>query len=255
MSDSPGKHTPRTNRRQFLSTTTKAVAASTLGVPTFISRRALAAPGRPGANDRIRVGAIGVGGRAKLLLEQLPEGGEIVALSDCNVPRAEAFKTIGRRQLARVSGLSQDAGPQGHRRGDRGHRRISAGACPASTPARPAKTSMPRSRSRSTSAKAARWSTPCGSYDRVFAGRHAAALDGDEPRGLRAGAQRRAGQGAGSPGHQLLWGRGFARCRTRPDSPCPRGSIGTCGSTRRPSGRSIRTGWAGCGGGISPAAR
>jgi len=38
------------------------------------------------------VGAIGVGGRASLLLQQLPESAEIVALCDCNLPRAEAFK-------------------------------------------------------------------------------------------------------------------------------------------------------------------
>ena len=63
-----------------------------LGAPLFVSRRALAAPGKPGANDRITVGAIGVGGRATLLLEQLPESAQIVALSDCNLPRAEAFK-------------------------------------------------------------------------------------------------------------------------------------------------------------------
>ena len=33
-----------------------------------------------------------MGGRASLLLQQLPEDGQIVALADCNVPRAEAFK-------------------------------------------------------------------------------------------------------------------------------------------------------------------
>lgn len=57
-----------------------------------IPRHVLAAPGKPGANDRITVGAIGVGGRASLLLEQLPESAQIAALSDCNLPRAEAFK-------------------------------------------------------------------------------------------------------------------------------------------------------------------
>ena len=80
----------RPTRRQFLATT--AATASALAVPTIIPRTALAAPGRPGANDRVTVGAIGVGGRAALLLQQLPEGGQIVALADCNLPRAEAFK-------------------------------------------------------------------------------------------------------------------------------------------------------------------
>jgi predicted dehydrogenase len=82
----------RPNRRQFLGSSAGAVAASSLGLPMFIARKVLAAPGTPGANDRIRVGAIGVGGRATLLLQQLPEAAEIVALSDCNLPRAEAFK-------------------------------------------------------------------------------------------------------------------------------------------------------------------
>jgi predicted dehydrogenase len=76
----------RANRRGFLK------SAAALSVPTFIPRHVLAGDGKPGANDRIAVGAIGVGNRAKLLLEQLPEDATIVALSDCNVPRAEAFK-------------------------------------------------------------------------------------------------------------------------------------------------------------------
>jgi len=42
-----------------------------------------------GANDAIRVGFIGVGGRGALLLDQLPETGRIVAAADCNLPRAE----------------------------------------------------------------------------------------------------------------------------------------------------------------------
>ncbi len=44
------------------------------------------------ASERIRVGAIGVGGRGSLLLMQLPESAELVAISDCNLPRAEEFK-------------------------------------------------------------------------------------------------------------------------------------------------------------------
>lgn len=42
-------------------------------------------------SDRIRVGAIGVGGRGRLLLDQLPDDAELVALADCNLPRAEAY--------------------------------------------------------------------------------------------------------------------------------------------------------------------
>ncbi len=74
-------------RRDFLK-----VAAATVATPYLISASALGQDGRPPASGRITIGAIGVGGRAKLLLDQLPEAGQIVALCDCNLPRAEAFK-------------------------------------------------------------------------------------------------------------------------------------------------------------------
>ena len=82
-------HTPNRaiGRRSFLT-----VAATTLGASAVnvSRRRCVAGEGSP--NDRIRIGAIGVGLRASLLLDQLPEGTQIVALSDCNLPRAEQFK-------------------------------------------------------------------------------------------------------------------------------------------------------------------
>lgn len=78
----------RLSRRQLL----KLGAAGAVATPYLIPSGVLAAEGRPGANERISVGAIGVGNRASLLLDQLPEDGEIVALCDCNLPRAEAFK-------------------------------------------------------------------------------------------------------------------------------------------------------------------
>lgn len=77
-------NTPGLHRRRFLQ------SAVALGLPALLPRRVRAA--RPGPNDKIRVGAIGVGGRASLLLEQLPDDAQIVALCDCNLPRAEAFK-------------------------------------------------------------------------------------------------------------------------------------------------------------------
>lgn len=78
---------PKTTRRSFLHAATGALAA-----PAFVPATALGRNGAVAANERIGVGAIGVGNRSKLLLEQLPESGQIVALSDCNLPRAEAFK-------------------------------------------------------------------------------------------------------------------------------------------------------------------
>jgi len=75
----------RLARRDFLATA--AVGATSLTLPWRRSRAAETAP-----SIRIRVGAIGVGNRSTLLLDQLPEGAEIVALSDCNLPRAEEYK-------------------------------------------------------------------------------------------------------------------------------------------------------------------
>lgn len=51
--------------------------------PLLLSRRA------KGANDRVRVGVIGVGNRAGLLIDQLPEGAEVVAVADCFRKRSE----------------------------------------------------------------------------------------------------------------------------------------------------------------------
>lgn len=68
-------------------------AVGAIAAPYFIPCGVLASDGKPGANERVAIGAIGVGGRASLLLDQLPEGGRIVALCDCNLPRAEAYKS------------------------------------------------------------------------------------------------------------------------------------------------------------------
>ena len=87
----------RSNRRQFLKTALGTGAATAaFGAPLFVPRSALGGSGRIGANDRITVGAIGVGGRATLLLEELPASAQVVALSDCNLTRAENFKMLHR---------------------------------------------------------------------------------------------------------------------------------------------------------------
>ncbi|MEX2138504.1 MAG: Gfo/Idh/MocA family oxidoreductase [Pirellulales bacterium] len=90
MHEHQQRMTYRPSRRQFLGATARTLAASAIGAPLVVSRHAALA--QTSANDRIRVGAIGVGGRASLLLQQLPDSAEIVALCDCNLPRAEAFK-------------------------------------------------------------------------------------------------------------------------------------------------------------------
>jgi predicted dehydrogenase len=54
-----------------------------VAVPSLIPAAALAAPGRPGANDRVILGFIGTGGRARQLMDHVPADGRIVAISDC----------------------------------------------------------------------------------------------------------------------------------------------------------------------------
>jgi hypothetical protein len=77
-------------RRKFLSL---AASASTLVASCAKSGSGFASSVHPSwASERIRVGAIGVGGRGALLLEQLPESAQIVAAADCNELRASAFR-------------------------------------------------------------------------------------------------------------------------------------------------------------------
>jgi predicted dehydrogenase len=88
MNDAPMK------RRDFLRCS--ALTAAAVSLPTLVPSSALAAAGRVGANDRIRVGFIGLGGRARWILtkEALP-GAEVIAVSDCFLPRCEeAAKAI-----------------------------------------------------------------------------------------------------------------------------------------------------------------
>ena len=76
------------SRRQLI----KHGAAVAAATPWLIPSGILAGEGRPGPNDRIGIGGIGGGGRARMLLDQLPKDGRIVALSDCNLGAAGAYK-------------------------------------------------------------------------------------------------------------------------------------------------------------------
>ena len=77
-----------TSRRRFLG------AALAVGVasPFLIPRTVLAQGRRPGANDRVIIGCVSAGGRARLLMEQLPEDGQLAALADANMNQALDFK-------------------------------------------------------------------------------------------------------------------------------------------------------------------
>ncbi|MCX8035758.1 MAG: Gfo/Idh/MocA family oxidoreductase [Candidatus Sumerlaeia bacterium] len=73
------------SRRVFLKN--HAVAAAV--APLILRPGVLGAAGRPGANDRILIGVIGTGGRARQLMNQMPPDGRIVAISDCYIKRME----------------------------------------------------------------------------------------------------------------------------------------------------------------------
>lgn len=66
------------------------LAASAVALPTFVPSGVLAAAGRPGANDRIGIGFIGMGRQATALLTEMNKQADarLVAVADVNLPRA-----------------------------------------------------------------------------------------------------------------------------------------------------------------------
>jgi predicted dehydrogenase len=78
------------NRRDFLRRTA-ATAAAGVSFPYIIPSGVLAAPGRLGPNDRIRVGFIGCGGRAGALMftERLSDNADIIAIADCYLAKCD----------------------------------------------------------------------------------------------------------------------------------------------------------------------
>lgn len=90
----PDMNTHPISRRQFLRRSTALTAA--VGFPLLLPRAVLGRAHHPGPNDRIQVGFVGLGGRARWILkdEALP-GAEVVALTDCNLQRCrDAAKLI-----------------------------------------------------------------------------------------------------------------------------------------------------------------
>lgn len=80
-------------RRSFIQAAGASVA------PMFVPSHVFGRPGRPGANDRIQVGLIGFGGRARFLMQyignEVPEA-ELVAVADCYLPRTNGIDPGGR---------------------------------------------------------------------------------------------------------------------------------------------------------------
>jgi len=70
------------SRRRFLK---QAAAATISGItlPHVIPSGVLARDGQPGANDRVIIGFVGTGGRARQLMDHVPKDGRIVAICDC----------------------------------------------------------------------------------------------------------------------------------------------------------------------------
>ena len=75
-------------RRRFLKRTA-ACALGGLAAPEIVGRAVLGGQGAPGANERLNVGFIGTGHRARLLMNQMPAGGEIVAICDVFLSRCD----------------------------------------------------------------------------------------------------------------------------------------------------------------------
>jgi predicted dehydrogenase len=75
----------QSNRRRFLQT-----AAASVAVPFIIPRHVLAGDGHPGANDRIKIGIIGLGLRIRQLLNW-PKETYLQAVCDCNAPQIPSF--------------------------------------------------------------------------------------------------------------------------------------------------------------------
>jgi len=75
-------HSTSYSRRQFVKRSSIA-AASAIALPYLVPGGVLARSGRPGANDRVIIGFIGTGGRARQLMDFVPADGKIVAICDC----------------------------------------------------------------------------------------------------------------------------------------------------------------------------
>ena len=66
--------------------------AALAGLPYLVPRAALAAPGKPGANDIVNVALVGSGTRARQIATNLPATARIVAVCDVDLPKAELAK-------------------------------------------------------------------------------------------------------------------------------------------------------------------
>jgi predicted dehydrogenase len=93
------KHSSKVSRRSFLAKT--ATAGAALAMPTIIPSHVLARPGSPGANDRIQIANIGVGGMGKGHI-----GAETIAV--CDVDKNHLAEAVERAK-EKTGGKQVDA--------------------------------------------------------------------------------------------------------------------------------------------------
>ena len=141
----------RVTRREFGTNT---------AVPSLASRLPWCSPRVRGANDRVRLGFIGLGNRGDQVLDAFLEhkDAEVVALCDIYQPYLDFAATEDRRRARAAQRLSQAARAARTSTRWSSPRRTTGTRCRPSTPARRARTSTSKSRCRSSSPKAARWS-------------------------------------------------------------------------------------------------
>ena len=81
----------RINRRSFLRATSVAATAG-MSLPYLVPSHVFGGPDQASANERVRVGVIGCGGRAPMIAEGADvKAFQVVAACDCFLPRAEVF--------------------------------------------------------------------------------------------------------------------------------------------------------------------
>jgi len=83
----------RWTRRRFLRT------GVALSLPAFVRAHVLATQTTPGANDRLRIGLIGTGFRARDLLKESPAELEYVSLADCDLRQLAAYRAWAHENL------------------------------------------------------------------------------------------------------------------------------------------------------------
>jgi predicted dehydrogenase len=89
----------RIDRRSFLKTGAVALGTAAFGFPDIIPSRALAAPGRPGANDRLVLGHIGVGGRGFGMMNAISDKlsrGDLAIAAVCDADEKRLARALGK---------------------------------------------------------------------------------------------------------------------------------------------------------------